>query len=503
MDNDIKKSIELEKEDYILATACGVISGMIDAVFVGNPSNSILLNATDKMADQFVIKAAQFFWKNDKRPRGKQKKMPTELSNAIGYLERAFPVNYDARYAKDLNISGDSLKHMSSSNHHLMSLAHSPDLIGLVFSIIDQFNSEGTASFWDKGKVIHVVPSKTSNNPYPYFYGSDNTAKLYCGFVNWIGHLASDLVGSSSTRQPGKTGRGSGIAMPFYTLVESCDWGSLNGESFAQTMTKVFEEGYDFRFGIATAIPVAISELLTRAVWTIRQKFFKKLDWKESLPSAKNGDFRLFLLMSSTAFEVVDCADATIHAVNIKSGVEMNWVGFFTNVNFIGVTRLSGLVLRECTIRIGSMVASDSGEYAQRVAELIPPDAEKQVMLMSETIRSYFEYLDYKSKLVESLKECKEAKEQRIKIEKEVEESIARIVNCREEMRLQAEAYFEEYLLTVDEAMGLIDEGIITNDSDSFIEGNNLIQSQFGRESQFSSQEEFDDLMNSDDDFRF
>ena len=248
---------------------------------------------------------------------------------------------------------------------------------------------------------------------------------------------------------------------------------------------------------------MAINELLTRAVWTIKQKFFKKLDWKESLPSAKNGDFRLFLLMSSTAFEVVDCADATIHAVNIKSGVEMNWVGFFTNVNFIGVTRLSGLVLRECTIRIGSMVASDSGEYAQKVAELIPPDAEKQVMIMSETIRSYFEYLDYKSKLVESLKEYKEAKEQRIRIEKEVEESIARIVNCREEMRLQTEAYFEEYLLTVDEAMGLIDEGIITNDSDSFIEGNNLIQSQFGRESQFSSQEEFDDLMNSDDDFRF
>ncbi len=67
MDNNNKKSIELEKEDYILATACGVLSGLIDAVFVGNPSNSILLSATDKMADQFVIKAAQFFWKNDKR----------------------------------------------------------------------------------------------------------------------------------------------------------------------------------------------------------------------------------------------------------------------------------------------------------------------------------------------------------------------------------------------------------------------------------------------------
>lgn len=494
-------SISLDTQDYILATSCGVISGLIDAIFVGNPNNSILLNATDKLADQFVIKAAQFFWKNDKRTVGKQKKMPTELSNSIGYLERAFQVTYDARYASDLNVSGDALKHMSSSNHHLMSLAHSPDIIGLVFSIIDQYNPDGSATFWDKGKIIHVVPSKTPKNPYPYFYGTDNTSKLYCGFVNWIGHLISDLVGSSSTREPGKTGRGMGISMPFYTLVEACDWGTFDGKTFGDTMTKVFEEGYDFRFGIATAIPVVINELLTRAVWTIKQKFIKELDWKESLPSSKNGDFRLFLLMASTAFEVVDCADATIHAVSLKSGVEVNWVGFFTNVNFIGVTRLSGLVLRECIIRISDMANSD--EYSQKIAELIPPDTEKKVMLMSETIRTYFEYIDYKSKLVESLKEYKEAKVQRIEIEKEVEKSIARIVSCREEMRLQTETYFEDYLITIDEAMGLIDKGIITNDSDAFIEGNNLLQSKFERESQFASQEEFDDLMGSDDDFRF
>ena len=69
-------TIELEKQDYILATSCGAIAGLIDVIFVGNPNDSLLLKPTDDLADKFVVKAAQFFWKNDKRTIGKNKKMP-------------------------------------------------------------------------------------------------------------------------------------------------------------------------------------------------------------------------------------------------------------------------------------------------------------------------------------------------------------------------------------------------------------------------------------------
>lgn len=504
MTNDKNTSaIGLEKQDYVLATSCGAIAGLIDVIFVGNPNESLLLKATDDLADKYVVKAAQFFWKNDKRTVGKSKKMPTELDKCISYLEQAFPVNYDARYAKDLNVADGVLEHMKPGNHHMLSLSHSPDPIGLVFSIIDQFSNKNDASFWDKGQIIRVVPNKSSKNPYPYFYGSDNPSRLFCGFINWIGHLASDMVGSSSTRKPEKNSRGSGIAIPFYSLSQAFDWGDFNGDSFAELMTKVYEEGYDFRFGIATALPVVINELLTRTVWTIRQRFIKKKGWKDCLPSNKDGDFRLFLLVASTSFELVDCADATIRSVNVKSGVEFNWVGFFSNVNLIGITRLSGLVLRECTIRIGSAISNNPDALVQRVSELIPDETEKRILVISESIKSYFDYLDYRKKLVESLKEYKEAKEHRINIEKQIEANISDIIRCREAMKLQVESYLGDYLVVFDEGVNLMDQGIKNNDSDAFIEGNAIIQTQLNRDPQFSTQDEFDGLMNSDDDFIF
>ncbi len=496
-------TIELDKQDYILATSCGAIAGLIDVIFVGNPNDSLLLKPTDDLADKFVVKAAQFFWKNDKRTIGKNKKMPTDLDKCISYLEQAFPVNYDARYAKDLNVADGVLEHMNPRNHHLLSLAHSPDPIGLVFSIVDQFNNKNTASFWDKGEIIHVVPSKSSNNPYPYFYGSDNHSKLFCGFVNWIGHLASDMVGSSSTRKPGKNSRGSGIAMPFYSLSQALDWGDFNGDSFAEMMTKVYEEGYDLRFGIASALPVIVNELLTRTVWTIRQRFIKKNNWKDSLPSDKDGDFRLFRLLSNTSFEIVDCADAAIRSVSIKSGIEINWVGFVSNVNLVGMTRLSGLVLKECKIRIGSAISNNPDALVKCISELIPDETEKKVLAMSETIQSYFEYLDYKKKLAESIEEYKEAKEQRINIEKQVQESIRAIVRSRDAMRIQVETYLGDYLVAVNEGVDLMDAGIVNNDSNAFIEGNAIIQEQFDRNPQFKTQDEFDELMGSDNDFIF
>lgn len=78
------------------------------------------------------------------------------MEECISYLEQAFPVNYDARYAKDLVVEDGVLSGMRPLNHHLLSLAHSPDPIGLIFSIIDQFM--GYATFIDKGKIIHVLP---------------------------------------------------------------------------------------------------------------------------------------------------------------------------------------------------------------------------------------------------------------------------------------------------------------------------------------------------------
>lgn len=375
-----------DKYDYMIAAFCGGAAGLVDVFFVGDPMTSVLGKQVDKVADEFVKKAAQFFWKNDQRTTGKSKKMPQSLEQCISYLEQAFPVNYDARYAKDLVVEEGVLSGMRPSNHHLLSLAHSPDPIGLIFSIIDQFM--GYATFVDEGKIIHVVPQKTSG-AIPYMQGTNLISMLFCGFVNWIGHLMSDLVGSSSTRRAGKTGRGAGIPMPFYELFLACDFGNIDGKTFAETMVSVFEEGYEARFGATMAIPVVMNELMIKVIWMIRQKFIRKKEWKESIPSNKHADLRIMVIVGDATLCLVDGADAAAHGI-----LEGNVVSFICHLNLVGWARLVMLVLKELRIRYGAVVVEEINEFVNKILEKVQTPAEKQrIRDFYNRLEAYDQYL--------------------------------------------------------------------------------------------------------------
>ena len=417
-----------DKYDYMIAAFCGGAAGLIDVFFVGDPLTSVLGKRVDKVADGFVQKAAQFFWKTDQRTTGKSKKMPQTLEQCISYLEQAFPVNYDARYAKDLVVEDGVLGGMRPLNHHLLSLAHSPDPIGLIFSIIDQFM--GYATFVDKGKIIHVVPQKTSG-AIPYMQGTDLTSMIFCGFVNWIGHLISDLVGSSSTRKAGKTGRGAGIPMPFYELFLFCDFGDIDGKSFSQTMISVFEEGYDARFGATMAIPVVLNELMIKVIWMIRQKFVRKKTWQESIPTSKHADLRIMLIVGDATLCLVDGADAAVHGV-----AEGNVISFICHLNLVGWTRLIMLVLKELRIRYGSVVVEAINQFVSRMMEDIQSPAEKK------KIQEFYSRLEiYDKYLAELLTEFvaqieKEYQELYCEIEATFDETSTRIERAEHSVKL-------------------------------------------------------------------
>ncbi|MCC8046447.1 MAG: hypothetical protein LIP12_13290 [Clostridiales bacterium] len=379
-----------DKYDYMIAAFCGGAAGLIDVFFVGDPLSSMLGNSVDKAADGFVKKAAQLFWKSDGRStaQGKPGKKPESLTQCISYLEQAFPVNFDARYAKDLKDAGDKLSGMRPQNHHLLSLAHSPDPIGLIFSIIDQFT--GYASFVDKGKVIRLLPVKSSGGTrLPYLQGSDLCSMIFCGFVNWVGHLISDLAGSSSTRQPGKTGRGAGIPIPFYELFLFCDFGDLDGDTFAEVMIKVFEEGYDLRFGATIAIPVVLEELMIRVIWTIRQKYIRKKTWKESFPSSKHADLRVMLIVGNGTLCAVDGVEAAAHGI-----LEQNVVTFICHLNLIAWGRLVMLVLKELAIRYGPVIRQSLKNFADALAEGMTPAEKKRIQLFLQQMEEYQQHLD-------------------------------------------------------------------------------------------------------------
>ncbi|QEY63781.1 hypothetical protein FXN65_17625 [Metapseudomonas lalkuanensis] len=313
------KGVQCDKYDYMIAGTCGLIGGLVDVLFVGLPGQGSLTQFTDDMTDKAVEKFAS--WNGWKGPR--EGKNPT--ASAIGFLERKYKVNYDHRHGGDV----DGLFAMSTRNHHIKSLAHSPDLVGLFFSILDQFTS--TAHFVDGGRLISVDTDTFE------LKGSNLVAKLFCGFINWLGHLFSDVAGSSGAQQ-----RGSGIPIPFFSLLQFINVGEFgqHKQTFAKVAVQVFEQGYDLRHGLAMAIPVLLSELLTRVTWVVKQRFYHQKDWSECIPSASNPELRRMLLVAHGTLCLVDGADAAI-----RSGGDM--IQFMLRSNLIAWVRFGTLALKE------------------------------------------------------------------------------------------------------------------------------------------------------------
>lgn len=321
---------QCDKYDYLAAVACGAVGGLIDIFLVGAPKSSTLGNWTDKQVDNAVMGFAKASgWK----PRDGQQGNP---ASAIGFLEKQFKVNYDQRHSADV----ENLFDMSTRNHHMMSLAHSPDLVGLFFSLLNQFTS--TSSFIAEGQLV-TIRSDTYE-----LQGGNFVAKLFCGIANWFGHIMSDIAGSSGSR--GNLGRGAGVVIPFYELFQFCKFGSFrvgqDKQDLATIAVRAFQEGYDFRFGLASAIPVIITDLSIRLIWALRRRFQYGKALKECIPTHQHDDLRVMLLFGNGTLCVMDGIDA-----GIRSGG--NFLAFFMRLNIIAWFRFVTLVLKEVCIRLG------------------------------------------------------------------------------------------------------------------------------------------------------
>ena len=232
VETDLEEKCDCDRWDYAIAAACGALAGLVDAFLVGVPKASWLGGLSDKAADRAVESFARVLgWKG---PRGSAD--PTR--RAIEFLERTFQINYDQRHSGDVG----GLFDMSARNHHIKSLAHSPSPIGLLFSVLDQFT--GHASFVADGQLIRVRSDDFE------LQGYNLPSKLFAAFFNWIGHILSDFAGAS-----GGKGRGIGVPIPFFELLQFANVGSFGEDrrTLAELAVEMFEDGYDARFGAALA----------------------------------------------------------------------------------------------------------------------------------------------------------------------------------------------------------------------------------------------------------
>ncbi|WP_395321181.1 hypothetical protein [Levilactobacillus parabrevis] len=335
----------LQKSDYIFSSVVGIITSLIDVLFVGRihtgTSTQGLQQIVDNKYESIVVTVGKFTRKSELTTQLKNfkksiKGTPTKAQlkrlekfheriqrvdesnkkQSIHTLEKHFKVSYDA--ANNASIVEGYVSKMDANNHHLRSLAHDPGILGLIVGIIDQLTNK--ASFIDgDGKIIRVVTKNVENTtvsqgPLPF--------KIIKATENWFGHLLSDVSGSS-----GAKGRGAGLPIPFYSVTQKLNFGSIpiknNNFTVAQTSEWLYKQGTDLRAFTAQSIPVLIGETLIRLYWFTKQRFYLGLPAKDSIPIANNPDLNKLLLTNTAVFASVDFGDAALRSEGCQNIPEL------------------------------------------------------------------------------------------------------------------------------------------------------------------------------------
>ena len=325
----LNQKVACDRLDYALACACGIISGLIDILLVKTPHEGIIGETTDQLFDKAVIALA------GKKKNGEER----SIASAIAFFENKAKVTYDQAKTQEITkhlADGftDTIKHLSTQNHHAKSLSHYPDIFGLISSICNQFTNTSTFLDTGKGRITIINGSDSTLE----LQGNRLPAKIFSGFVNWLFHCISDVAGSSGNRGSG-AGPGTGLPIPFTEFFRFCNFGKLKNEkgqnqTIATVMVKVYEEGYDLRHGVSTSVPVLVNDLLLRAVFVIKQHFYEDVSWTDLLRKKNEDKLQRMISVGTGALCLLDLSEAAITSWG-------NWVVFFSHLNISAWNRLA------------------------------------------------------------------------------------------------------------------------------------------------------------------
>lgn len=353
-----------DKLDYILAASSGALCGVIDIFLVGKPGESPLGDITDKW---FAARTMDFA-----KLCHPDKKSFDSLESALRFLEKEFKVPYDQTGLGD---AGRAVFNLNAKNHHFKSLAHNPSLLGLFFSILDQFTN--TSHFVTQGQLISLQQADDKWK----LQGENIPSKLFCGFINWFGHLISDVSGSQSSAKAGN--RGMGIPSPLWTWMNDiiaikAKFGvdvTETDRAMNELALNIFEKGYDARFQTIQAIPVFLNDLLVRLIYAVRRlfRYFSEIPesdrsfglmWKKCEPFS-NPTIKRMLTVAHGTFCLVDLGDAV--GKSFVSGIgTFNIVEFVLNLNIVGVSRFAISLYGETTRTISYGYARRNADFASK-----------------------------------------------------------------------------------------------------------------------------------------
>ena len=481
-----------DKGDYAFAIFSGIMAGAIDSLFVDEMKiTDKEIGLSHKQVNNFIQKYAEKRgFKNER------------LKDAIADLEGAFKVAQD-------NVWKGAGIGVAAKNHHLADLAHHPTPLGLVSSIIVQFLRIGTFvnkdgewhlvfvdSVFENGKqitspgeiaknilealtpaiitgilnwLVMLAENKAEENGEEISPALHRIVHLVASTPmiveiakcadNWFGHLVSDMGGSKNT-----AGGGMGIPGLFISLLY--EMGSLpvlkNTGLLAVVDDLYQKQKMDLRHEVPLykelgmqALPVLFNEVYIRLSYflvhfaeeVLNHPDFENFNWQNVIPF-NNRTVDRMLMISTMTFNIADTADAAVHAAIESAG---NWVvfsgKFVSRYNYIGAGKAAFAIVKEI---------SNERKETQLIHE-------KMLLTEAKTEVFIYKLQEFKAELDEKLSN-----------------------------------YLAEDIESFMNGFDYMDEGFKTGNSDLVIKGNVVIQKVLGREPQFTTQKEFDDLMESD-----
>ena len=450
---------QADRVDYALAVSSGVFCGLLDSLFVGEFSLNEAGRWGNEKVERFVMLVAK-----------RQGYGGDTLAGAVKFLEDAFPIPAD----KVTTQFGGGLQ------HHLRDFSHHPTPVGLVCSILTQFT--GKVYGTDVAGVFHGVNLSDDGVA---LIGRSIPEKIMFGVLNWAFHLVSDMAGSSGSILKGSLG--TGLPGPLVSLLKELSstplfqkskrsghrvcsvWISklFNGTLLGQRDTngKLIPLKFDLRMELGVArqvgqqtLPVLLNECVVRGFYLLRRLTSElictgnvqgpdKLNWRKIAPF-RNRTIDRMLTISTMTFTMADTMDAAVHAAILSAGSWVLFSGkFVTRFNYVGAGRSALAIVRE---------VSNEKKETQLIHEK---------MLLSEAKTTIF---------LAQLQEFK------VRLEEKVSDYLA------EELEIFVAGF------------DFINTGIASGNSDIVIQGNMKIQSVLGRQPQFTNQQEFDSLMESD-----
>ena len=372
--------------DYSIAAVSGLLTGLVDSFFVGEVNwQEELKKASDKFDKAVMDKAGVDTSDYDSLSPEEKKK---RLQKAQRILEKKYPLPSDSSHKK-----GSSGKDAASSDnlHHIDDLCHHPTIIGFLACVISvMFNTvvivdrNGRISFrkcnaskaqiaWLWAAIVltaflqwilHLVKSKYKENkfkelPKPLrslltaLASAPAAVELLIILNNWMGHLCSDMAGSS-----GSKGRGTGIpGILLSSLKELASIYPLNKiPGLHELIDSIFLNGFDARAEAAVMqiagkqmLPVLLNEVLVRCCYFVRRlaseakihgKQWKEYDWKMVLPFKHRTIVRMLTVAHGT-FVAVDTADAAIRTAISGQFVDVNsfLAKMALSINYVGIGR--------------------------------------------------------------------------------------------------------------------------------------------------------------------